>query len=265
MNTNDNVCRTVVLASCLLALGRGRFTKPVCFLGELFLLQENITQKLNMTARKQIVATVDIHDALTRLRTRPLQELAELTLLKGRFLRLGLERRAPEPDFGTGSLGGLISGIQGQPVIHGRGRGLVPRPGLRRHDILQRLDEVGAGAEQHAADEVGSGDAWGAFNNLEAPSLLNEAITVVAVAVRGNVVAVDDVFAAKVGDVGQLGNIGGMADGAGDPAAGVGGSETLFEVHDGRALVGHDVLVGVHAAIELVAELASLDHGASMA
>lgn len=39
----------------------------------------------------------------------------------------------------------------------------------------------------------------------------------------------------------------------------------LFEVHDGGALVLEDGLVRVDADVELVAELAGLDHGAGMA
>lgn len=77
-------------------------------------------------------------------------------------------------------------------------------------------------AEQHSAHEVGGGDAGGALDDLEAASFFDEAVAVVSVRVGGDVVAVDDVFAAVVGDVGELGYVGCVADGFGYPAAGIG-------------------------------------------
>lgn len=269
VNTDHDVGGTVVLSCGLLALVGGLVAEPVRPLGELVLLEKDVAQEFNMAAREEVVSTVNVDDALTGQGTGALEELAEVTLFAGRSLRLGFEGRTPEPNLGAGSLGCFVGGIESEAVVHRPGGSLallVRAATLRTVQYrLKRLDEVGAGAEQHAADEVCSRDARGALNDLEAAGLLDEAVAVIAIGIGGNVVAVDDVLAAKVGDVGQLGDIGGVADGAGDPSAGIGGGETLLEVHDGRALVGHDVLVGVDAAVELVAELSGLDHGAGVA
>ena len=58
-------------------------------------------------------------------------------------------------------------------------------------------------AEKHAANEVGCRDAGGSLDDLEPTCLLDETVAVVAVTVGGDVVAVNDVLAAVVGDVGQ--------------------------------------------------------------
>jgi len=76
---------------------------------------------------------------------------------------------------------------------------------------------------------------------------------------------VHDVFAAEVGDPVKLGDIGSVGDGTGYPAAGVGGKETLAQVHDSWAFVFEDRFIGVYANVELVTELSGLDDGAGMA
>lgn len=43
------------------------------------------------------------------------------------------------------------------------------------------------------------------------------------------------------------------------------GKVPLLEIHDGWALIFQDGLVGMDSDVELVAQLASLDHGAGMA
>lgn len=83
------------------------------------------------------------------------------------------------------------------------------------------------GAQQHAAHEVGGGDAGGALNDLESTRGLDEAVAVVAIAVGGYIVAVNDVFASIVRDEGEGCNVGGVGYGAGDPATGVRGGETI--------------------------------------
>jgi hypothetical protein len=76
-------------------------------------------------------------------------------------------------------------------------------------------------AEEHASDEIGGGDAGGALDDFEAAGGFDEAVAVVAVGVGGNVVAVDDVFAAVVGDEVEVGYVWGVGDGLGDPTAGI--------------------------------------------
>lgn len=95
--------------------------------------------------------------------------------------------------------------------------------------LLEGLDEVRLCAEQHAAYEVGSRNTRGALDNLETTGLLDESVAVVAIAVGGDVVAVDDVFAAVVGDVWEVGDVGRVGDGAGDPATGVSSSDSVGE------------------------------------
>lgn len=221
-----------------------------------------------MPTRKQIVTTVDVHDPLSRLRARSVNQLAEAALFLLGRLGLGQRRGAPEPHLGAGRLARLVGRVQAHALHHGVALDPALLLGavtfLADEHLLEGADEVGLGAQQHAADEVGGGDAGGALDDLEAAGLLDEAVAVVAVAVRGDVVAVDDVLAAVVGDVGQGRHVRGISDGFGDPAAGVGGGEALLERHDGWALVGEDVLVRVDAGVELIAEEAGLHDGTSM-
>lgn len=91
--------------------------------------------------------------------------------------------------------------------------------------LLERLYKVRLGAEQHAAYEVGRGDARGALDHLEALCGLDVAVAVLAVAVGGDVVAVDDVVAAVVCDPGEGGDVGGLGDGFGGPATGFDGGD----------------------------------------
>lgn len=58
-------------------------------------------------------------------------------------------------------------------------------------------------AEEHAADEIGCGDSRGAFDDEEAVGSFDEAIAVLAAGVGGDIVAMNDVPAAVVGDPGE--------------------------------------------------------------
>jgi hypothetical protein len=78
--------------------------------------------------------------------------------------------------------------------------------------LLEGFDKVGFCAEKHATYEVSGGNAWGSLYDFEAACFFYEAVAVVSVAVGGDVVAVDDVFAAVVGDVGEGGDVGRVAD-----------------------------------------------------
>ncbi len=141
-----------------------------------------------------------------------------------------------------------------------------------------------AGAQQHAADEVGRRDARRALDHLEAVRRLDEAVAVLAAAVRRDVVAVDDVLAPEVADPVELRDIRGIRDGLRHPAAGVDGEDAwvcvlvtgagerggegrevpFCLVHHRGAFVLEDSLVGMDSHVELVAQLAGLHHGSGM-
>lgn len=78
--------------------------------------------------------------------------------------------------------------------------------------LLKGFDKVGFCAEKHAAYKICSGNAWGSLYDFEAACFFYEAVAVVSVRVGSDVVAVDDVFAAVVGDVGEGGDVGCVAD-----------------------------------------------------
>jgi hypothetical protein len=82
------------------------------------------------------------------------------------------------------------------------------------------------GAEEHTANEVGGRDTRGALNNLESAGGLDESVAVVSIAVGCNIVAVNNVFAAVVGDPGQVGHIGSMGDTLSSPATSIDSRDT---------------------------------------
>lgn len=86
---------------------------------------------------------------------------------------------------------------------------------------------MAARAEEHAAYEVRGRDGGRALDDLEAASRLDEAVAVLARRVGRDVVAVDDVLAAEVGDPGEVGHVGCVGNGLCDPSAGVDGGNTV--------------------------------------
>lgn len=93
------------------------------------------------------------------------------------------------------------------------------------------------GAQQHAAHEVGRRDTGCALDHLEPSGCLDIAVAVLSVAVGGDVIAVDDVLAAVVGDPGQRGYVGRPRDGFGGPSAGLDGGDTEIISYKGGAFV----------------------------
>lgn len=75
------------------------------------------------------------------------------------------------------------------------------------------------GTQEHAADQVGGGDARGALDDLEAVGGLDEAVAILAIAIGGNVVTVHDVLAAVMANPVKLRDVWGVGDGLGHPAA----------------------------------------------
>lgn len=202
----------------LLALGHRRVLVPPALTPKPLLLQDNLPQELDVSAAEQIVPAVDVGDPLPGLRPNTLDVLRERP-------RLSARRTLPEPDVHAGPARRLVPRVQPHPLLH-----LLPQRLLllgctvalvASEFRLERPDEVRPRAQQHTADEVRGRDARGPLDDLEAPRLLDEAVAVVAVRVGGDVVAVDDVPAAVVGDEGERGDVGGVGDGLGDPAAGV--------------------------------------------
>lgn len=277
VNTRHDVRRRVI-AALADALVDGLLGVPPLPARELLLGLDHPAEELNVPAGEQIEAAVDVDDALADPRSLARQEPRKDALLLDRGLGLGLPRRSPEPHLDAGVLARLVGSIELHPLRQGLRLGLDLVPGrgtltlalIAGQEILERLDEVRLCAEEHAADEVGGGDAGGALDDLEAPGLLDEAVAVVAVGVRGDVVAVDDVLAAIVADPVELRHVRGLADGFCDPAAGVHGGQAfgcmsvmvcevewedvpLLEGHDCWALVLENGLIGVDADVELAA------------
>ena len=67
-------------------------------------------------------------------------------------------------------------------------------------------------AQQHTSHKIGCADARGTLDNLEATGFLDGTIAVFAIGIRGDVVAVNDVFAAVVGDPGERSYVRRMGD-----------------------------------------------------
>lgn len=84
-----------------------------------------------------------------------------------------------------------------------------------------------ASAEEHATDQVGSRDAGCALDNFEASGGFDEAVAVLAAAIGGDVVAVDYVFAAVMGDPREGGYVWRVGYGLSYPSAGVDGCDSM--------------------------------------
>jgi len=76
---------------------------------------------------------------------------------------------------------------------------------------------------------------------------------------------VHNIATAVVRDPAKISDIRRVRDRLRHPAARIGSSDALGEVHDGGTFVGQDLLVGVNADVEGVAELAGLEHYAGVA
>lgn len=232
VHTDDDKGGRVILAIVAgLAGVDGLLLEPAMLPRVLLLSDHHLSQKLNVATREEIKASIHVDDPLTSLRASWLDErprVSPQTCAGDDILELVLAvgRLRPDPDVSPRCLSRLVGGVQPHTIQHGLAVRLalvsIPGPLFAGEDAVEVVDEMGLGAEQHAADEVGGGDAGGALDDLEAAGGLDEAVAVVAVAVGGDVVAVDDVLAAVVGYELEVGDVGGIGDGAGDPAAGVG-------------------------------------------
>ncbi len=199
------------------ALIDGLLRVPAVLPGQRLLGLGHQPQELDVPAREQIKPAIHIHHPLPGLRPRPAEQL------------LKPARGAPEQHICARLLGGLICSVQPDPLAHSLASSAALGLGARAlgagEGALERADEVALGAQQHAADEVGRRDARRALDHLEAVRRLDEAVAVLAGAVRRDVVAVDDVLAPEVADPIELGDVGRVGDGLGGPAAGVNGEE----------------------------------------
>lgn len=95
--------------------------------------------------------------------------------------------------------------------------------------ILHGFHEMVLSAEEHAADEIGGGYPGGPFDHAEATGGLDEPITIVPLTVRRDIVPVDHVFAAVMGDPGQVGHIGCMGNTLSGPSTRIHGGATRFK------------------------------------
>lgn len=204
---------------------RGLLRVPAVCAGEIFLSLPYETQEFNVSTREQVETTVDVDNALAKTGTCPSEELRKCALLLRIRLDPGFGRGGPEPNINARGLAGLVRRVQLHPLRHGLAFGLdliwCAMTLLATQSLFKRLNEVRAGAEKHSADQVRRGYAGRALNDLESTSSLDEAVAVLTVAVRSDVVAMDDVLAPIMCDPVQLRDIGGSPDGLRHPAAGV--------------------------------------------
>ena len=255
--------RWVVARGLALALGDRFGLVPAVGARALLFCLEHVLEEGNVAARKQVEAAVHVDHALADLRAAALDKLAQPA---GGIGGRGI---LPEPHVDAGVLGCLVGRVQAHPLCHGRASGLplglCAGPFLACKRCLERPQKVRLGTEQHAADKVRSRDARRALDDLEAVGRLDKAVTVLAGAVRGDVVAMHYVAAAKVRNPVERCHVGRVGHRLGHPPACIDGKDALAQEHDRRSLILKDGLVRVHANVQLVAELAGLDNGASMA
>lgn len=206
MNTHNDIGRRIVLALAL-ALIDGLLRVPALLSRELLLLEKHLSEKLDVAAGEEVVSAIDVDDALAGLGSGSLDQLVEDALFLFTVLGLGFPGGLPLPDIDAGGLARLVSGVELHALQHSLSFSdtfLFGAVALFTSELLlKRLDEMRPGAQQHATNEVGGGDTRRALNNLEPTRLLDETVAVVSIAIRGDVVAVDDILAAVVSDVGE--------------------------------------------------------------
>lgn len=82
------------------------------------------------------------------------------------------------------------------------------------------------GAKKHTANKIGGGNARSSLHDLEATCRFDESVTIVAVTIRCNVVAVYDILATIVRNPRQVGHVRGMGNALSSPATGIDGCDT---------------------------------------
>ena len=122
-----------------------------------------------------------------------------------------------------------------------------------RHARLVEL-VVRLGEQEHAADEVGGGDALGARDLLVALGALHDVIGVEAVGGERDVVAVHAKVARVLVERLERGHVGRVLDNLVDPLDAAHHLVAFVFAEDGRTLVFADLGVRVHADDETVAE-----------
>lgn len=151
-----------------------------------------------MAAGEEIEPAIHVDDSLAEL-----WPLAAEQLLIRAASTVG-RRTGPKPDVRAGVLRRLVGRVQLHSLLHRQpacpALFVGPRSFLTSQGLLEGFDEVALGAEQHAADEVGGGNAGGPLDDLETVGRLDEPVAVLPTAVGRDVVAVDHVLAAKVAD-----------------------------------------------------------------
>lgn len=206
MNTHNDIGRRIVFALAL-ALIDGLLRVPTLLSRKLLLLEKHLSEKLDVPAGEEVVSAIDVNDALAGLGARSLDQLAEDALFLLTVLSLGFPGSLPLPDVNAGGLARLVSGVELHALQHSLSFSdtfLFGAVALFTSELLlEGLDEMRPGAQKHATDEVGGRDARRALNNLEPTRLLDETVAVVAIAIRSDVVAVDDILAAVMSDVGE--------------------------------------------------------------
>lgn len=233
----------------------------VCVALGMFLLHHT-AQKLNVAAREQVEATVDIHDALARLRRHARDER-----IAGLCARGVHEHGRPAADNAIGIRRIRLYAFQQLSRLEL----LALRALLRvrvdggQEDATEIAQVVCLGAQQHAADKVGGRDAGRALDDFEALGGFDDAVAVFAGGVGGDVVTVHNEGAAVLVHPEGVGDVWGARDGEVGPFAGGNGGHAFAEVHDGGAFVVEDFFVRVDADDEVVAELLGLEHCAGMA
>ena len=144
-------------------------------------------------------------------------------------------------------------------------------------------------AQQHTANQVGRGDARGSLDHSETTRSLDVAIAIIAVTVRGNVIAMDDISTAVVRNPGQVGDVWSMGHALSSPPTSVHCGDSgvnrdrisavgevnlvderknclpFLQRHHRRTLVFQNCLVGMDTHVKFLAESASLQHGTGMA
>ena len=165
---------------------------------------QDLPKKLDMTRGEKIKPSVDIDNTLTRLGRLTIDEwlVAKRPGFVDKMVDFCLVGTAPYPDLRTGLQATLVTGIVCDS-LHQVRRGRFPLvciPGafLAREGVLHRFDKVVPSTEEHPTNEIGGGDARGPSDDAETPSRLDESITVVSAAVRGDIIAVDNIVASIV-------------------------------------------------------------------
>jgi hypothetical protein len=203
MDTCDNIGWCIVLSEVFQPLFNLVWLIPATFPALGLLKLCDFAQECDVTGGKEVEPPVNVDNFLPGFGSLSIDQRLEQASLLSDVIHLCGARAGPCPHLRPRLKTSLIRRIilDSLQKICSRSLALLRAsiPFQSSECTLHRFDKVVPGAQQHAANKIGCRYAWGTFDNAEASSSFDEAVTIVSITVGSNVVSMDNIFASIVG------------------------------------------------------------------